>query len=108
MPRTVDHIVHTHQIARARVAAGLPAWERTISVAHLFHNDRLTFEQRRDAIVKLLKANPWYTRADKAEFDGVYDVVNEIGNAEDQTEFDGWWDELYDLADIDRVCIKTR
>ena len=108
MPRTADHIVHTHKIARDRVAEGKPVWGRTISVAHLFHNDRLTFEERRDAIVKRLKASPWYTRADKAEFDGVYDTVHELAHAEDQTEFNGWWDELYDLADIDRVHIRTR
>lgn len=108
MPRTADHLVHTHKIARQRVAEGKPVWGRRIDLSHVFHNDRLTFEERRDAIAKRLKASPWYVNADVAEFDGVHDVVNEIGNAEDQEEFDGWWDELYDLADTDRVWIKTR
>lgn len=108
MPRTIDHLVHTHQLARQRVAEGKPVWEREISVADLFHNDRLTFEQRRDAIANRLKDSPWYTSADKAEFDGVYDTVHELANAEDAEEFNGWWDELYVLADIDRVYIKTR
>ena len=108
MPRTVDHIVHTHQAARARVAEGKPVWDRRIDLSDVFHNDRMTFEERRDAIVRRLKANPWYTTADQIEFDGVYDVVNELGDAANTEEFDGWWDELYDLADTDRVNIRTR
>lgn len=108
MPRTVDHIVHTHQIARARVAQGLPAWERHIDLRGVFHNENMTFTQRRDAIVNRLKNTRWYQHADQAEFDGVYDVINELGHAETPEEFDGWWDELYDLADTDRVNIRTR
>lgn len=108
MARTIDHLVHTHHIARQRVAEGKPVWAHHLDVSDVFHNERLTFEERRDAIVKRLKASPWYTRADKAEFDGVYDTVHELAHAEDQTEFNGWWDELYDLADVDRVNIRTR
>ena len=108
MPRTADHIVHAHKIARQRVAEGKPVWAHRIDLSDAFHNDTLTFEERRDAIAKRLKASPWYKDADVAEFDGVHDVVNEIGHAEDAEEFDGWWDELYDLADIDRVHIRTR
>ncbi|WP_344010736.1 hypothetical protein [Nocardiopsis exhalans] len=108
MPRTADHIVHTHQIARARAAAGLPVWERHIDLRGVFHNDSLTFEERRDAIVKRLKVSPWYQQADVAEFDGVYDTIHELAHAEDPEEFDGWWDELYDHADTDRVNICTR
>lgn len=108
MPRTADHIVHTHRIARQRVADGLPVWAHRIDVSDVFHSDTLTFTQRRDATVKRLKASPWYTTADPIEFDGVHDVVNELGNAEDAEEFDGWWGDLYDLADTDRVYIRTR
>lgn len=108
MPRTADHIVHTHQIARQRVADGLPVWAHRVDVSDVFHNERMTFEQRRDTIANRLKNTRWYQDADQAEFNGVYDTVNELGNAEDVEEFDGWWDELYDLADIDRVWIKTR
>lgn len=108
MPRTVDHIVHTHQIARQRIADGLPVWGGSIDVSDVFHNENMTFEQRRDAIAKRLKASPWYVNADPAEFDGVYDVVNDLADSEDQEEFNGWWDELYDLADHDRVYIRTR
>lgn len=108
MPRTIDHLVHTHQIARQRVAEGKPVWEHRLDVSDVFHNDRLTFEARRDAIVKRLKDTRWYKDADQIEFNGVYDVITELGNAEDTEEFDGWWDELYDLADTDRVNIRTR
>lgn len=108
MPRTIDHLVHTHRLARQRAAEDKPVWGRRVDVSDLFHNTALTFTQRRDAIANRLKTNPWYKQADVAEFDGVHDVVNELGTAEDDEEFNGWWDELYDLADIDRVWITTR
>lgn len=47
---------------------------------------------------------PWYQQADVAAFHGVY----ELAHAEDAEKFDGWWDELYDFADTDRVNIRTR
>ncbi|GAA1100218.1 hypothetical protein [Nocardiopsis metallicus] len=108
MPRTVDHIVHTHQIARQRLAQGLPVWARDINLRDVFHNERLTFEEGRDAIVKRLKNTLLCQQADVAEFNGVYETINDLGHAEDQEEFDGWRDELYDLADTDRVNIRTR
>jgi alkylation response protein AidB-like acyl-CoA dehydrogenase len=107
MPRTADHIVATHRIARRRVAEGKSVWSRRIDVSDVFHSETLTFEERRNAIVKRLKNTGWYQQADPAEFDGVHDVINELGGAEDAEEFDGWWDELYDLADHDRVYIRT-
>lgn len=108
MPRTPDHIVATHQIARQRVDAGQPVWAHTVDLRDVFHSDTLSFTERRNAIVRILRATQWVKDADRAEMDGLFDIVVELAAAEDVEEFDGWWDELYDLADTDRVWIKTR
>jgi hypothetical protein len=55
MPATPDHKVEMHQLARSRVAAGLPVWDQKLRLADVFHNDAMTFEQRRDAIVQRIR-----------------------------------------------------
>lgn len=105
MPRTIEHIVETHQIARERVAAGLPVWDRRINVSDVWRDENLTFEQRRDAIVARLNASPWIKNRDQSGFDQLGDIVYNLSTADDVEEFDGWWDELYDHADYDRVWI---
>jgi hypothetical protein len=107
MPRTVDHIVDTHRIAAARRDAGLPVWDRRINLADIWRNEGLTFEQRRDAIVSRLNASPWIKNRDQSGFDQLGDIVYSLSTADDQEEFNGWWGELYDHADIDRVWIAT-
>lgn len=98
MPRTIEHIVEMHRLAQDRKANGRPIWDRKINLTGVFHNNDLTFEQRRDAIVRILRASAWMK--ERAE-------VDNLAYAEDTEEFDGWWDELYDEADYDRVWIAT-
>lgn len=106
MPRTVDHIVETHQIAQERRAAGLPIWDKRIDVSAVFHDDDLSFTERRDAIVERIRKSGWL--ADRDEFDDLVELVNDhLAYAEDVKEFDELWDALYDHADVDRVWIKT-
>ncbi|CRY84226.1 hypothetical protein SAMN05421776_12149 [Nocardia farcinica] len=109
MPRSVDHLVAVHELARRRVAAGVPVWAETINLAGVFHNDAMTFVQRRDAIVERLRATRWYRNDDPYEFEGVRDIVDDhLAHGEDVNEFYGWWDELYDLANYARVAITTK
>ncbi len=107
MPRDVDHIVETHQLARQRVAAGLPVWAHTINLKDVWRNDNYTFPERRDVIVARLRRSNWFTGRDTSGFDELGEVVANLADAEDGTEFDEWWDELYDHADRDRVWIAT-
>ncbi len=106
MSRTADHLVEVHEVARARVAAGLPVWDRRLDVAGVFHTDALTFEQRRDAVARAVRASGWLDGRDM--FDALVLAVEGLEQAEDADEFDGWWDEVYDHADYDRVWIVTR
>jgi hypothetical protein len=106
MPDSVEHRVEMFRLARERLAAGLPVWDKTLDMRDVFHNDAITFEERRDAIVRRLRSSAWLKGRD--EFDRLVEVVDNLADAEDTTEFNGWWSELYDLADYERVWIKTR
>lgn len=109
MPRTADHIAAVHRIARARVKAGKPVWAEEVDLSAVFRNDTLAFVDWRDAVVQELKATRWYRNADPHDLDGVREIIEyHLAHAEDREEFDGWWDELYDHADYDRVWITTR
>lgn len=107
MPRTVDHIVEMHRLATERRRAGQPVWDRRINLADIWRNPDLTFEERRDRIVAQLRKSPWLTGRDTSGFDELGDIVDNLAAAETVGEFDGWWDELYDRADYDRVWIAT-
>lgn len=103
MPRDIEQIVETHRAARERVAAGLPVWDRRINLADIFRNEDMTFEQRRDAIVKRIRNSGWITEDSYT----LADLVEELGDAESADEFDAVWDEIYNQADADRVWIAT-
>lgn len=102
MPRTVDHIVETHRIARARRKAGQPIWAHRVDVSDIFHNEALTFKQRRDHIVTRLRASAWHRNSET-----VQELTDELADAQNGDELDGPWDGLYDEAAHDRVWIRT-
>lgn len=108
MPRTIEHIVDMHRLAQDRRTKGQPIWDRKINLSGVFHNDTMTFTERRDAIVRILRASAWMKqRAEQDAFGGLAEILDNLAEAEDTEEFDGWWDELYDEADYDRVWIAT-
>lgn len=103
MSRSIEHIVDTYRIASERQAVGRPIWDRKFDVSDVFHNESMTFEQRRDAICSRPRAHPWFAENRELE-----NIVEELEFSEDGDEFDGPWDALYDEADYDRVWIETR
>lgn len=106
MPDTAEHRAEMHQLATERRTAGKPVWDRKIRLADVFHNEDMTFEQRRDAIVARLRGSNWLKGRD--EGDTLVMLVEELADARDADEFDGPWDAIYDEADYDRVWIETR
>lgn len=106
MPDTVDHRVEMYRLAQERQKAGQPVWDRKISVRDVFRNEAMIFEQRRDAIVNRLRTSGWFAGRDM--FDELATAVEGLAGSDDAEEFDGWWDEIYDIADCDRVWIETR
>lgn len=106
MPRTADHIAATHTAAARLRAAGKPIWAHHISLVDIWKNEAMTFEARRDAVVARLRASGWLKDRDPEDQDDeVMEIVWHLGDAPDADEFDGWWDDLYDHADADRVWI---
>lgn len=81
-------------------------WKHTLNLKDLFHNEQLTFEQSRDAIVKRLRNSVWFKG--KSEFDDLPQAVTELSETSDEQEFDEVWDAIYDEADADKVWIVTR
>jgi len=51
--------VETHRLAQKRRVAGLPVWDRRINLRHIWQDEALTFEQRRDRVVAVLRRSPW-------------------------------------------------
>lgn len=105
MPRSVEHIVETHSIARQRRDAGQPIWDRRIQLGDVFHNDALSFEEKRDVIVARIRKSGWLDAYD--EYDELPQLVEELSETTDGNDFDGPWDAIYDYADTDRVWIAT-
>lgn len=106
MPDTAEHRADMHQLAQERRTAGLPVWDGKLRLADVFHNDNLTYEQKRDAIVARIRASAWFKRCD--EYDDLPQFVEELADTRTPDEFDGPWDCIYDIADADRVWIETR
>ncbi len=105
MPNTPDHKVAMHQLVTERKAAGRPVWDCKLRLGAIFHNEALTFEQRRDAIADRLRRSPWLKNSD--EHAEIRTLVDDLGDAVDADQFDTVWDAIYDEADLDRVWIDT-
>ncbi len=92
-------------IAQQRRDAGKPVWDRKISLGDVFHNDEMTFTERRDAIVARIKGSGWMKLHEHdSEFET---ILEQMSSMDDPDDFDYWWDELYDYADDERVWIDT-
>lgn len=108
MTKDPEHLVACHKLAESRRKRKLPVWAETVNVAAHFNNDR-PFLENRDGIVATLKRSRWIERhsAPVLENQEHLDVVEGLEQAQDSEEFDQYWEELYNLADLDRVWIKT-
>jgi hypothetical protein len=80
----------------------MPIWLDKINLADVFHNEEMSFEQRRDVIVQRIRRSGWPDRNSS-----VYDLIDELADCETGNEFDGPWSLIYDEADADRVWIAT-
>jgi hypothetical protein len=78
-------------------------WKYTLNLATVFHNESMTFEERRDRIVARTRASAWYKSKDVG--DELRVLVADLADALDQAQFDTVWDAIYDEADADRARI---
>jgi hypothetical protein len=82
-------------------------WNKTVDVSSVFHNDDMSFIERRDAIVKKFR-DAWPVSFTEDESLEINDILDELEETEDVEEFNSVWDEVYDWADYRKVWIKTR
>ena len=102
MSRDLELRVAAFQLAQQRLAVGLPIWAESIDVADVFHNKDLSFEQIRDFVVERFRKSNWVQVNER-----VQELLELLAESEDEDAFNSIFDELYDIADIDRVWIKT-
>jgi len=88
---------------------GTGPWKYKINVASVFHNDTMTFFERRDSIVNTLRNSDWYKtrQAEPGDMGELEDLVDELADTDTTTDFDQVWDAIYDEADDDRAWIAT-
>lgn len=75
-------------------------WKHTIRIGDIWKNPEMTFEERKTALVTRIRSTPWCKNdADVAA------VVRRLATNRTVKGFDAAWNDLYDLADADRVWI---
>ncbi len=124
MPRTIEHIVETHRLARERVQAGRPVWARTIDIkATLARSNGDTSEATAarvaNEIAALLRSRLPAATLDWAS-PGCDDEIAEIVEGLEQLRPDSYADDrewsahqdlnagldaLYDWADRERIWL---
>lgn len=82
----------------------MPVWHLTVKLGSVWRAD-LIFPLKRDAVVEIVKKSGWRELTDDQEtYD---DLVEELSETLNLAEFDSVFNDLYDLADADRVWIET-
>lgn len=75
-------------------------WEHRLILRDIWRNGDMTFQQRRDEIVRRIRRAPWGDDDWR-----LGEIVDELDDSEDAETFDGWWESFYDWADSNRVWI---
>lgn len=85
------------------------SWDHKLDLSDVFYDETRTFKQRRDEIVRRIKATAWFKAAD-AECDfTLTDTIEGLTEALDTDEFDAMWADFYDWCDDGkRVWVVTR
>jgi transposase len=111
MTRTAESIVETHQIARALVRSGRNPWTYKLKI---YVNDNWSFEKKRDTIAEALKNSSWFKVSSEEgqrfspEDSEIYQLWDEMKDADNEDHFDLCWDAVYDLADYERCAISLQ
>lgn len=112
MPRTIESIAQSQEIANRRRAEGLPVWGHTVRIKHLFTDDESDENAQRvgKEVATILRTSAW-AEADREfarERGGDSEVIvcaEAFEEVQDLDDFNAVLDRLYDLADVDRAWI---
>lgn len=78
-------------------------WDYVLNLKDVFHNEEMEFEQRRDEIVKRMKA----LLIDPDLEAWLHELADYVAESEDEDHFNYVWDDFYDWADDHRVWVAT-
>lgn len=81
-------------------------WNREVNLIGAYRNDALTLNERAKAVAERIRKSGWVE--DTPYPDTFRDLLAELETVETPGEFDAVFDQVYDLADEDRVWIETR
>lgn len=81
----------------------MAVWLYTLRIKDVFYNEDMSFEEKRDEIVKRIKASDFWDSDDHT----LVNVVSGLAESVDTEKFDGWWNTFYDYADHYRVWVQT-
>ena len=79
----------------------MPSWNYTLNLKDFFHDEEMSFEQKRDEIVRRIKASKFWSD-DKLVLSS---IVDDLECASDVYEFDDPWNVFYDYADLERIWV---
>lgn len=83
----------------------MPHWNKTVNLADVWKNEDLTFEEQVEKIVERIKNSGWRKFTPYPHtFD---ELIENLEKSETKEAFNDVWEEVYDLADVDRVWIET-
>lgn len=76
-------------------------WQKRLDLSDVFHNDTLPWPERRDEMVRRVRALDSYDT-------DLQEIADELSEAVDGDEWDSPWDDFYDWADSNCVWVVTR
>lgn len=86
----------------------MPQWNQTISLGDLvqqWKNEQIDIPELAELVVERIKRSGWRELTPYPDtFDG---MLVGLANAEDRYSYEAAFEEIYDLADSDRVWIET-
>lgn len=109
VPDAADHRVAMHRLVQQRTKDGLPTWDQTVDVSSVWGTyggeTEEGLEEFRDRVVAVLRDTRWYR--EHGPTSELHAVVEELSDVDSVDYFNRVWEVVYDLADYDRVWIKT-
>lgn len=83
-------------------------WKHKLNLTDVFHNDEVTLTDKTNTIIRRIKKAPWYEEANyNEELEEILEELNDAAEDNDLHQWDSAWAAFYDIADADRIWVKT-
>lgn len=84
-------------------------WKHKLDLHDVFHREDWTLSEKTDIIIRRIKKASWY---DEANYNReLEELLEELQDAADEDHLEWWdscWAGFYDIADADRIWVRTR